>query len=154
MEVATKKSRPIHLPHEWLTGTNMIFRRDALKAIGGFDESLGVTPTRRAYGEETDLLIRLHNAGHEIWYDPNIKVLHEFSKQKQSFYFLLKDQFTHGLNSRNTFKNLQRSNPGKTANTMLDRLIRPGLSFKTRLYFLMAPLAYMLGMLIGRITRI
>ncbi len=151
MEVAAKKPRPIHLPHEWLTGTNMIFRRDTLKSIGGFDESLGVTPTRRAYGEETDLLIRLHNAGHEIWYDPKIKVLHEFSKQKQSFSFLLKDQFTHGLNSRHTFKNLQRSDPGKTANTMFDRLTRPGISFKTRVYFLIAPLAYILGMLVGRI---
>lgn len=150
MEVAAKKPRPILLPHEWLTGTNMIFRRDTLKSLGGFDESLGVTPTRRAYGEETDLLIRLHNAGHEIWYDPKIKVLHEFSKQKQSLYFLLKDQFTHGLNSRHTFKNLKRSDPGKTANTMFDRLARPGLSPKTRVYFLFAPLAYMLGMILSR----
>lgn len=154
MEVAAKKPRPIRIPHEWLTGTNMIFRRDALKSIGGFGESLGVTPTRRAYGEETDLLIRLHNAGHEIWYDPKIKVVHEFSKQKQSFFFLVKDQFTHGLNSQHTFKNLQRSDPGKTANTMLDRLTRPGLSFKTRAYFLIAPLAYILGMLVGRIRHV
>lgn len=153
MEVAAKKPRPIHIPFEWLTGTNMIFRRDILQKLGGFDESLGVTPNRRAYGEETDLLIRIHNAGHKIWYDPKIKVLHEFSKQKQSLYFLLKDQFTHGLNSHHTFKHLKKSNPGKTANTMLSRMTRKGIPIKTRLYFLLAPLCYLIGMTLGKLDR-
>lgn len=151
MEIKTRVARPIRIPDEWLTGTNMIFRRDILKEIGGFDESLGVRPDKRAYGEETDLLIRIHNAGHKIWYDPSIKVLHEFSKAKQSFFFLLRDQFTHGYNSKHTFKHLNKSNPGKTANTLLSRLLSSGISPKTRLYFLLAPIAYLTGMMVGKI---
>jgi len=151
MEIATKVARPIQLPYEWLTGTNMIFRKSILEELGGFDESLGVTPTRRSYGEETDLLIRIHNLGHEIWYDPKIKAEHYFSSQKQSLFFLLKDQFTHGYNSVNTFKNLIKRDPGKTAGTALTRLTRPGLPALTRIYFLLSPLAYILGSLLGKL---
>lgn len=151
MQIATMKARPIRLPSEWLTGTNMIFKKSALQQLGGFDESLGVTPKRRGYGEETDLLIRLHNAGYALWYDPRIKVLHEFSTAKQSFWFLIKDQFTHGYNSHNTFKHLSRSEPGKTGVTLLSRLTRPNLLLKTRLYFLLSPMAYLAGMLLGKI---
>lgn len=151
MEVDTKLARPIKFPHEWLTGTNMIFRRSVLSELGGFDESLGVTPTRRSYGEETDLLIRIHNAGYPIWYDPNIKVLHEFAPSKQSFCFLLRDQFTHGYNSHQTFRHLVKSDPLGTAGTSLNRLTRPGLSMITRLYFLLSPIFYIFGVLIGRL---
>jgi GT2 family glycosyltransferase len=130
----------------------MIFKKSILEELGGFDVSLGVTPTRRAYGEETDLLIRIHNSGHEIWYDPDIKVQHEYSTAKQSFWFVLKDQFIHGYNSRNTFKHLVKSNPSKTANTAMKRFAKPGLLLKTRLYFLLSPFAYLLGMLVGKIN--
>ena len=150
MKIKTSKARPIILPHEWLTGTNMIFRRSVLKELGGFDESLGVTPTRRSYGEETDLLIRLHNAGYPIWYDPTITVLHEFALAKQSIFFLLHDQFTHGYNSRYTFKHLVKSDPVGTAGTALTRFAQPGLHFLTRVYFALSPFAYLLGMLVGK----
>lgn len=151
MELGTKIARPIQLPYEWLTGTNMVFRKSILEELGGFDESLGVTPTRRAYGEETDLLIRIHNLGHDIWYDPNIKVEHFFSPQKQSLCFLLKDQFIHGYNSVNTFKNLVKSDPGKTAGTAFARLTRPGLPLLTRIYFLFSPFAYIFGSILGKL---
>lgn len=151
MEISTRVARPIILPHEWLTGTNMVFKRSILKELGGFDESLGVTPTRRSYGEETDLLIRIHNAGHPIWYDPKIKVHHEFSQGKQSLFFLLQDQFTHGYNSLNTFKHLKKSDPAGTANTAFARLSCPDLELRTRVYFLLSPLAYLIGVLLGKI---
>jgi len=152
MEIKANVARPIVLPHEWLTGTNMIFRRSVLKELGGFDEGLGVTPTRRSYGEETDLLIRLHNAGYAIWYDPKIKVLHEFALSKTSLLFLLRDQFTHGYNSHVTFKHLVKNDPVGTAGTALSRLSRPGLELKTRLYFLLSPLLYLVGTLVGKIS--
>jgi glycosyltransferase involved in cell wall biosynthesis len=152
MEIRTKVARPIVLPHEWLTGTNMIFRKNVLKELGGFDEKLGVTPTRRSYGEETDLLIRINNAGYPIWYDPKIKVLHEFALSKTSLLFLLKDQFTHGYNSHDTFKNLVKSDPVGTAGTAFSRLSRPSLELKTRVYFLLSPFAYLAGSLLGKIS--
>jgi GT2 family glycosyltransferase len=151
MEIAAKVARPIILPHEWLTGTNMIFRKSVLKELGGFDEALGVTPTRRSYGEETDLLIRIHNAGYAIWYDPKIRVLHEFALSKASLCFLLKDQFTHGYNSHNTFKNLTKSDPAGTATSAFARLSRTNLEFKTRLYYLLSPFAYLSGIILGKI---
>jgi glucosyl-dolichyl phosphate glucuronosyltransferase len=150
MEIATKVARPIVLPHEWLTGTNMIFSKSILKEIGGFDELLGVTPTRRSYGEETDLLIRIHNAGYKIWYDPKIKVQHEFARAKQSLAFLLRDQFTHGYNSHYTFQHLVKSDPVGTASTALTRFTQPGLHLLTRIYFALSPFAYLLGMILGK----
>lgn len=152
MKIVTKVARPIVLPHEWLTGTNMIFRRSILEEHGGFNESLGVTSTRRSYGEETDLLIRVHNAGYAIWYDPEIRVLHEFAQSKASLSFLIRDQFIHGYNSLDTFKNLAKSDPGGTANTAFSRLSRANLDLKARLYFLLSPLAYLTGILIGKIS--
>lgn len=150
MKIKTTKARPIKLPHEWLTGTNMIFRKTILQEMGGFDESLGVTPTRRSYGEETDLLIRIHNAGYKIWYDPKIKVQHEFARAKQSLSFLLHDQFTHGYNSRYTFQHLVKSDPVGTAGTALTRFTQPGLHLLTRIYFALSPFAYLLGMIVGK----
>jgi HAD superfamily hydrolase (TIGR01662 family) len=44
----------------WITA-DMAVRREALAAIGGFDERF-----RRAYREDTDLALRLMDAGHEL----------------------------------------------------------------------------------------
>ncbi|WP_269457085.1 glycosyltransferase family 2 protein [Agrococcus jejuensis] len=44
-----------------------VFRRDALEAVGGYDESL-----RR--GEDWELNYRLRQAGHLVWFDPALQV--------------------------------------------------------------------------------
>lgn len=146
-----KTARPINLGAEWLNGTNMIFSRQVLQALGGFDESLGIKGSKRGYGEETDLQIRLHNAGYEIWYSPKIMVEHEFASFKQNLWYLIKNQYLHGLGSIHTFKHLRKSNPGKTATSLIAKLLKPKLLWQTRLYYFLSPLAYLLGQTLAKL---
>jgi GT2 family glycosyltransferase len=55
-----------------LMGANMSFRRDALAAIGGFDENF----LHNALMEEVDAAFRLRNAGYSIWYCSEAQVNH------------------------------------------------------------------------------
>lgn len=56
-----------------VNGTNMILRRDALQTVGGFD-------TRFPYFlDETDMVLRLHDAGFGIAWVPDALVHHGFA---------------------------------------------------------------------------
>jgi GT2 family glycosyltransferase len=73
--VRTRFTRPDVDPEGCGAGANMSFRRDALTAIGGFDEMLGTGAPLRA-GEDLDIFWRLLRAGWEGIYDPDIRVIH------------------------------------------------------------------------------
>ena len=53
-----------------LVGAFMLIRREALEQAGLFDESFFM------YGEDLDLCFRIRQQGWQIWYDPDITVLH------------------------------------------------------------------------------
>jgi N-acetylglucosaminyl-diphospho-decaprenol L-rhamnosyltransferase len=55
---------------EWVSGACMLVRRDAYEAIGGFDEGLFL------YCEDTDLCLRLWQAGHTVRFEPTALVHH------------------------------------------------------------------------------
>ena len=55
---------------EWVLGAALALRRDAVQAVGGFDESYFM------YNEELDLCLRLRHAGWEIHYAPVATVMH------------------------------------------------------------------------------
>jgi GT2 family glycosyltransferase/peptidoglycan/xylan/chitin deacetylase (PgdA/CDA1 family) len=58
------------------TGANMAFRTDELRAIGGFDESLGAgSPT--SGGEDLDIYVRLLRSGGALSYEPQALVWHD-----------------------------------------------------------------------------
>ena len=57
---------------------SMFMRRDLIKAIGGFNEALGVganTPFKS--GEETDLLLRCVEGGYKALFDHSLTVYHD-----------------------------------------------------------------------------
>ena len=58
-------------PIGWATGCALMVRRDAVLAIGGFDEGFFL------YSEEIDLCTRLADAGHRIAHVPGAVVEHE-----------------------------------------------------------------------------
>ena len=55
---------------DWLMGSALLLRREALDEVGLFDESFFL------YFEEVDLCLRLHRAGWEMLYFPEITVVH------------------------------------------------------------------------------
>jgi GT2 family glycosyltransferase len=56
-------------------GANMAFRRDVVRALGGFDVRLGPPRHTRA-ADETDMFARVLDAGHLIVYTPDAQVWH------------------------------------------------------------------------------
>jgi O-antigen biosynthesis protein len=65
---------------EHIAGCNMAFRRDTLRALGGFD------PTYRAAGDDVDMCWRFQDAGHTIGFSPAAIVWH-FRRNTIGAYF-------------------------------------------------------------------
>jgi GT2 family glycosyltransferase len=55
---------------DWVPGAFMIARREVLEKVGYFDERFFL------YFEEIDLCRRVHAAGYEVWYWPDVVVTH------------------------------------------------------------------------------
>lgn len=70
---------------EWLSGACMLGRRDALEALGGFDDGFFL------YCEDMDLCARARAAGHRVRYEPSATVHHEggHSAPRTSLYAIL-----------------------------------------------------------------
>jgi GT2 family glycosyltransferase len=62
--------RRAHLP-EWVSGACILARRDTMEEIGGWDERFFL------YCEDTDLCLRLREAGHPVAFEPDAVVVHE-----------------------------------------------------------------------------
>jgi GT2 family glycosyltransferase len=55
---------------DWVAGAAVMFRRETLKAVGGFD------PAFFLYFEEVELMHRIRQAGWEVWYRSDARVIH------------------------------------------------------------------------------
>jgi cellulose synthase/poly-beta-1,6-N-acetylglucosamine synthase-like glycosyltransferase len=77
----------VKLLQRYPAGCNMAFRREALEAAGGFDESI-----RHAFDED-ELVERVCKAGYKMSLDPDCLVLH---KHRTSLKELLKQNFRYG----------------------------------------------------------
>ena len=69
-------SRPIEV--DWVSGACMIVTRDALKRILPLDERFFL------YFEDTDLCRRAREAGHPVFYLPDVEVLHQTGGSSRS----------------------------------------------------------------------
>lgn len=61
-------------------GANMAFRRDVLRALGGFDEALD-TGAPLPGGGDLDIFYRVIRAGHPLVYEPAFLVFHEHRRE-------------------------------------------------------------------------
>jgi len=59
---------------DWVMGAAVLLRREALEEVGLFDEGFFL------YSEEVDLQARLHRAGWEVHYFPEVTVVHHESQ--------------------------------------------------------------------------
>lgn len=74
----TERIHSIYLTGEFGIGANMAFRTEKLRAIGGFDEALGVgTPAHG--GEDIAMLTEMLMAGERLAYEPDA-VVHHFHR--------------------------------------------------------------------------
>ena len=68
--------------HPQVWGANMVFRRSALLAIGGFDVTLGPVGGRRYCAEDVDIVKRMLQAGRPVVYDPDLVVFHRIPRDR------------------------------------------------------------------------
>jgi hypothetical protein len=62
---------------DWVSGSCLLARREALDAVGGFDEGFFL------YEEDVDLCLRLRRAGWSILYTPAAEVIHHLGRSMQ-----------------------------------------------------------------------
>lgn len=86
-------------PGEVLSGSNMIWDREVLVRIGGFDVAIGPSGVTFAMGEDTELCLRLRDRepGATIWYSPELKVLHSVTQRRFSTAAALTRGYKEGL---------------------------------------------------------
>ncbi len=57
-------------------GADMAFSREALIRVGSFDERFGINKNRWLGGEDTDLFLRVKDAGYHVIFEPDMRVRH------------------------------------------------------------------------------
>lgn len=73
--------RELHYP-DYPAGTNVAFRRKIFNELGSFNTSLGRAGDCLLSGEETDLCLRLEQAGYTIKYTPDAVVHHNIHEDR------------------------------------------------------------------------
>ncbi len=77
-------------------GAGMAFRRDLIKAAGGFNEDVGRVGTLPAGCEETELSIRVRQLGSDIVYDPAAVVDHVVPAERGRFSYFVRRCLAEG----------------------------------------------------------
>lgn len=80
----------------YASGGNFLVRKQAVLDVGGFLSELGMTGSRRAYGEEIRLQVELRRTGYSIGGDPALLIEHLTAMPKQSISTLLRSAWSAG----------------------------------------------------------
>lgn len=78
------------------TGGVMLWRRQLLEDLGGFDPRVGMVGKRIAYGEETYLQAKARARGIAVAYDPGLIIYHVVMAQKLSVDWFFQSYFAAG----------------------------------------------------------
>jgi GT2 family glycosyltransferase len=81
-------------------GCNMLFRRELLERLGGFDTTLGRTNTGLAGCEETELCIRANRAGANVVLIPGAQVAQILPPDRRRFRYAVKRGWDEGRSKR------------------------------------------------------
>lgn len=139
---------------EWINGTNMAFRRQALLELGGFDTSLGMNGNKVAYGEETRLMREMLNRGMHVYYCAEMRVDHAILPHKLKLSWLFKSSYASGYDGVKTH-GYSRGATGYLP-VLAKQMVLSFFSLffckdrylKTRLYRSLSPLLYHTGFLV------
>jgi glucosyl-dolichyl phosphate glucuronosyltransferase len=83
-------------PNECPWGANVVYRRDALEAAGGFHEQLGRKGQSLLSGEETLLNVTLTSQGEQFYYSPKAWVHHWVPKERINPNWLIQRGYWQG----------------------------------------------------------
>ena len=82
-------------------GSNLSFKADVLKALGGFRSEMGVKGKGLLQGEETELCERMREKfGRGVVYNPDAIVYHKVFPERLRMRFLLRRAFWQGYSKR------------------------------------------------------
>lgn len=81
---------------EYACGGIMAYKVDLLKKYKGFSTKLGMNGDKVAYGEETELQVRMRRDGMKIAYDPLLKMDHLVADYKLNIDWFFKAHFALG----------------------------------------------------------
>ena len=123
---------------------NLAFRRDALRATGGWDINLGRKGGRVFGGEENGPLRRLRKAGCEVWFAPKAKVLHQMPAARTTLRYVKRHAFDSACSRVVGRINLDREEARSSTGYLFSRFI--GNIFKAVGFALLA----VLNLLVGR----
>jgi GT2 family glycosyltransferase len=82
---------------EKVVGVNFGINKNILRSESNFNQNLGRKDGDFSGGEETDLCNRAHKKGYRIIYNPQSEVVHQVSKERMSFFWILKRMYYGGV---------------------------------------------------------
>ena len=149
--------------HETLSGTNMVVRTDAARAVGGFSLELGAG-TSVGFAEDTEFSIRLQKAGYSFIYAPRIVVRHQLPEHRLTRSFFRTRYFRLGrshayydlppvplwrfglyaaknwiIREAQAFRYRIAKQPAKALDCQCEARLQAGLFFQHLLFFLGTP---------------
>ncbi|MDO8445564.1 MAG: glycosyltransferase family A protein [Deltaproteobacteria bacterium] len=148
------EERPIRVGHEWITGSNMVIRKDLLSSRGGFNINLGMKGNTISYGEETRFFLDLAAVKVPIYYVPKMKVRHLIAEYKLNLKWLLLSNYSIGRCMTMTFNKRQSLltlivNIGYVSVKAIIKMFSfESIPFKRRIYYSFAPVFIQIGVLI------
>lgn len=86
-------------------GSNMIFKKEILKQIGGFSSSLGRKGDSLLSAEESDVFLKIDELNYKVLYLPNAKVAHLVFPERMTKAFLRCRAFAQGQSDFIVFRN-------------------------------------------------
>ena len=93
--INSKTSVRIKRPLLW--ASNISFRKDIFKVVGGFDEELGKTSDKLLCEEEIDMQTKILDKGYRIIYEPKSVVTHIIDSSKLTKDYFIKRSFWQGV---------------------------------------------------------
>lgn len=97
--------------HEFLNGTNMIWRRSVVERLGGFNAHVGLTERGLARGDETSLILhaRKELPGFKAFYHPRIIVYHLTRPETFSLWYWMRRSFAQGYHDHEIWNHASAS---------------------------------------------
>lgn len=86
-----------------ISGSNIVFKKQALFELGGFNMDLGPKGAELSYGEETALVEKARAKGLKIYYSFELIVKHLVPGYKMNPYYHIASAYIHGKQSEKMF---------------------------------------------------